>query len=52
MKLSDLIKHLEKLKEEHGDLPTHVQTLTHQWAPEPTAVKDGKGKYIYVLLNP
>lgn len=50
MKLSELIKQLDAMKTEHGDLPVKVQTLTHTWAPEP--VVRGTIPTKYVLLNP
>lgn len=50
MRLSELIKDLERLKFEHGDVEVCVRTLTHQWAPEPEIRGTDKDKY--VLLNP
>lgn len=31
MKISELIKRLENIKEEHGDLPVYI---THEWSEE------------------
>jgi len=52
MKISDLIKQLEKLKEEHGDIQVIVQTLSHAWAPEPEVRPHAPKKAEFVLLNP
>jgi hypothetical protein len=50
MRISALIKELEKIKRKHGDVPVKVQTLTHVWDPE-LSIK-GKGMDVdYVLLN-
>jgi hypothetical protein len=50
VKISDLIAHLERLKQTEGDMTVVVQTLTHLWSPEPTVRKTTHGKV--VLLNP
>ncbi len=49
MKVSELLKKLEKLKEKEGDIEVAVQTLSHLWAPDPV-IRSGNRKY--VLLNP
>ena len=49
MKISDLIKELKRLKDEHGDIRVVTQTLTHRWSPELTVRGEGDDKYI--LLN-
>lgn len=55
MKISDLIKQLEAIKAEHGDLPVKTQTLAHIWEPDVRVKqyrwpsKDSATKY--VLLN-
>lgn len=51
MTISELVKKLEELKKEHGDIKVVVQTLSHAWAPEPQ-VRPFSGKPEYVLLNP
>jgi len=50
MKLSELIDSLIKLKDEHGDLPVRVDSLSHSWQPEPE-VKTRAGEKV-VILNP
>ncbi len=52
MKISELIKQLETLKAEHGDIDVKTQTLSHVWAPEPEIRPHGAKKAEYVLLNP
>lgn len=49
MKISDLIKELEKIKEKHGDIPVYAQTLTHRWTPDLGVRKDGG--VTWLLLN-
>jgi len=49
MTISELVKELEKLKKEYGDIQVKTQTMTHIWDPE-IRIKNGfNGKYI--LLN-
>lgn len=50
MKISELQAKLEKLKAEHGDIQTKVQSLSHVWDPEPMVRQALSGKV--VLLNP
>lgn len=54
MKISELVKALEKIVEEHGDIEVKTQTLTHHWEPEPTVkrISVGTVSKVYVLLNP
>jgi len=52
MTISELIKQLEDLKKEHGDIDVKVQTLTHAWAPEPTPRPGPPKAARYILLNP
>jgi len=49
MKIDELIKELEKIKKEYGNLETRVQSMSHTWPPDPT-VRGVVTKY--VLLNP
>lgn len=49
MIISELIKELNKIKKENGDIACIVKTLSHGSAPEPT-IKGDKVKW--VLLNP
>ncbi len=51
MKISELVKQLEAIQKEHGDLPVRVQSLSHTWDPEPTIQRRG-GKVVRVMLNP
>lgn len=50
MKISELIKELERIKAKNGDIRVLVQSLSHVWEPEPEVrgPKDDE----YVLLNP
>lgn len=50
MKISELIAKLEKLKKKHGDLPVRVQTMDHNFSPEPVIREALSGPV--VLLNP
>lgn len=57
MTISELIKKLEALREEHGDVPVKTQTLSHLWDPEPEirdkyVMPGGKQRDGWVLLNP
>lgn len=58
MKISELIEQLTKIRDEHGDLPVVVQSLTHAWDPEPelrpvgAGIGAGKPRPTHVLLNP
>ena len=52
MKLSDLIRMLEELKEKEGDLPVRWQSLSHLFEPEPTVRPSPPASSKYVLLNP
>ena len=49
MKISELVKMLEKLKEKHGDLDVWTETLSHRWAPDPDVRNSGDRKF--VVLN-
>lgn len=51
MKINELIKQLELLREKHGDIEVKVQTMTHLWAPEPTK-RPSTGPAEFILLNP
>lgn len=50
MKISDLIKELEKLQKLHGDIEVKTHSLSHAWEPDLT-VKNKDTTYSYVLLN-
>lgn len=50
MKISELIKKLEKLQKEHGDIEAKVQTLSHTWDPDITVRKYPGGER-YLVLN-
>lgn len=50
MKISELIAALKRLQDQHGDLETRYQTLSHRWPPEPVVRSSGDTKF--VLLNP
>jgi hypothetical protein len=50
MKISELVKILEELKAEHGDVKVLIQSLSHTWPPEPEIKKADRTHY--VLLNP
>lgn len=64
MIISELISKLETLRNEHGDVPVRVQTLSHVWDPEPVIrdkcemsyeMSDGNKRQMrpgWVLLNP
>lgn len=57
MTINELIKKLEALRDEHGDVPVRVQTLSHLFDPEPE-IRDkyvmfgGKQRSGWILLNP
>lgn len=50
MKISELVKELERLKELHGDIDVKTQTMSHVWDPDP--VVRGEGAHRFVLVNP
>lgn len=60
MAISELISKLETLRNEHGDVPVRVQTLSDTWDPDPVIrdkyeMSDGKKKWMregWILLNP
>lgn len=58
MPLSALIAQLTKIKDEYGDLPVVIQSLTHIWDPDPelrpvgAGIGAGKPRPTHVLLNP
>jgi hypothetical protein len=60
MTINELIKRLEALRDEHGDVPVRVQSLSHVWDPDPVIrdkyeMSDGDKKWQrpgWVLLNP
>jgi hypothetical protein len=48
-RIDDLIADLQKLRQQHGNAPVRVQTLTHNWPPEPTVRTE---PITWILLNP
>lgn len=53
MTISELVQALEVLKQEHGDVPVRIDTLTHTWEPTPEIRVRGVGgeRQKVVILN-